>query len=672
MKTIMLIEDEEQKIFILSTSIVKRLMMNGKVIGGWLTAMLQSRNRKVADRAVEYLKAVSDMSFLGEKQRLSSGKCNHNGQGNGFDALVNEVSRLEDFVPALLALGDRGVEEASTTLIVQRVLDIIISRPFAVTVILCDGIFLALLMFGFRSAIDRLISGGSLDRVLEYIYVANTGIFYFIIREIGKTVSLFLISKRSRIFFLSFWNLIDVLTTVLALVSTITMRYHFTFHEDELRSTRTLRGLLAVTTGFLWLRVLSLLKGINKQLATFVLAILQITKDILWFCVILLTLVVSFAQMFYTLLAPATCASGNDSKMVCDQNEYLLRTYRVLLGDFGAYDRATLTSKFSVFLIVFYSFMVTVILLNVLIAIASDSYEKCLLRSQNLFGRARVMLIAQLVCLQSLLRKKDNSQDDFDTSTKTFILRPIMDWRKKRWNRGSGLFFSLSLGVVVIWAIGETVGYTRGKSNSSIFFSLLSVIVNCVLFSAMIAFLSSGAASISPKKEDRREAGARKNGRLRRWTSGWNDGFIQNAMLRLLGTSHKIPDGGLQKKRDIEEWTGRVNYLQREMTRIADEAERRANDQTKVMENLVSLSETRLRGEMVKLEESFLDLKQSLLEEVKGTKETNANVTIVVEELKTLISMAASTSAYRSPVPSEVDVTNVRFARFNGDSNVQL
>ena len=63
------------------------------------------------------------------------------------------------------------------------------------------------------------------------------------------------------------------------------MRNHFTFQELGLENTAKLRGLLAITTGFLWLRVLSLLKAINMQLATFVLAILQIMKDIIWFCV---------------------------------------------------------------------------------------------------------------------------------------------------------------------------------------------------------------------------------------------------------------------------------------------------------------------------------------------------------------------------------------------------
>ena len=213
-----------------------------------------------------------------------------------------------------------------------------------------------------------------------------------------------------------------------------------------------LRGLLAVTTGFLWLRVLNFLKAINMQLATFVLAILQITKDIFWFCIILLTLVVSFSQMFFTLMAPPTCATGDLSGRQCEPSEYLLGVYTILLGDFGLFTRADFGSVFSVLLVVVYSFLVTVVLLNVLIAIASDSYEKCLLKSQKLFGRARVMLIAELASFQSLLRRTDQDSNPQEHPTTKGIVYSKW-WTSSglshNWSRGSVLFFWLSMVVTV-------------------------------------------------------------------------------------------------------------------------------------------------------------------------------------------------------------------------------
>jgi hypothetical protein len=645
MKTVLLIEEDEDREFALSTSILRRVMLSKHSVGPWLTEMLQSKDRKLSQRAVDYLKSVSS-ECSGEKHGgKSNGPSGH--ENAASNQIIDELSNLQDFVPALLALGDRGMEEASTTFVVKKVLDRMISRPFAVTVVLCDAVFLTLVIVGFRSAVNRLIVGGSLDVVLKWIYVANTGIFYFIIREIGKTVSLFLISKRARVYFLSFWNMIDILATVLALVSTVSMRYHFTFQELGLENTSTLRGLLAITTGFLWLRVLSLLKAINIQLATFVLAILQISKDVIWFCVILLTLVVSFAQMFFTLLAPSSCATDDSSAMQCKESEYLLKVYTILLGDFGDFEREQFSSGLSVFLVVFFSFLVTVVLLNVLIAVASDSYEKCLLRSQNLFGRARVMLIAELVSFQNLLRKTDHH--DGGSSLRLYSKWWASGPCNQDWSRGSVLFFCLSVSVIVGWTLAELLGYARGERYGNILFSLASVFVNVALFGAIMAFLANGAASI--KKDLSEEEGSS------------SDNCVQRALLRLLGASRGAP----LKKRDEDEWNGRVHYLQREMSRNAEEQAAQAVEQSKSMENLVNASESRLWAQLSVLEEDFRSLKNCLMDEVQGTKETNANVTIAVEELRSLISMAASTSAYRSPVPSEVELNQARFVRYDKD-----
>jgi hypothetical protein len=87
-----------------------------------------------------------------------------------------------------------------------------------------------------------------------------------------------MITRRARVYFQSFWNLADLLSTVLALTSTIAMRAALGPTETNMAGDTNLRNLLAITTGFLWLRVLNYLKGINMQLATFVLAILQVSS----------------------------------------------------------------------------------------------------------------------------------------------------------------------------------------------------------------------------------------------------------------------------------------------------------------------------------------------------------------------------------------------------------
>ena len=246
-KTLFLMDDRED---VLHTTLVRRILACPQSVGPWLPHMLQSDQKRVSDAAMDFLKHLTD------------------------DDVHQEVCRLDDFVPSIMALPEEDIEDISTTAVVQKVLDDIISRGFCVTIVFCDAFFLGLLIFGFRGASNRVVLGHPPEAILRYVYVANTGIFYFLIRELGKAVSLCMITQRSRLYFWSFWNLSDLMATLLALVSMLVIRSNL--DVENIHRMRGLRQTLAIATGFLWLRVLNYLKGINMQLATFVLAILQV------------------------------------------------------------------------------------------------------------------------------------------------------------------------------------------------------------------------------------------------------------------------------------------------------------------------------------------------------------------------------------------------------------
>lgn len=149
METILLIEDDDDREFAMSQTIIRRVMASKQSIGVWLTGMLQSRDKKASQRAVDYLKRVS-VQCIEESCTITRSKESSNQDHPGCDPLIDEVSNLQDFIPSLLALGDRGMEEVSTTFIVKGVLDRMISKPFAGTVVLCDVICLTLMIVGFR------------------------------------------------------------------------------------------------------------------------------------------------------------------------------------------------------------------------------------------------------------------------------------------------------------------------------------------------------------------------------------------------------------------------------------------------------------------------------------------------------------------------------------------
>jgi len=277
-KTIFLIDNEEEHRFVLSTTIVRRVLMSKHSVGIWLTSMLQSGDKVVVSRAVEYLKCVSEVTAAEIPNMNPNNSSSGMGQADKCRGGVhNEISRLKDFVPSLLSLGENEMEEAAISMVVRRVMDKIIARPFALTIILCDALFLTLLIIGFRSAVDELLVRGDENKVMRGLYLANTGIFYFLIRELGKAISLCMITRRARVYLWSFWNLTDIAATVMALASVIAIRSTSDSDEDfDIVEKHGLRDFLAVTTGFLWLRVLNMMKGINMQMATFILAILQV------------------------------------------------------------------------------------------------------------------------------------------------------------------------------------------------------------------------------------------------------------------------------------------------------------------------------------------------------------------------------------------------------------
>jgi hypothetical protein len=159
--------------FVLSTKIIKRVLVDKHSIGPWLTTMLQSPQRHVSRRAIDYLQTVSSLCSREQNEHEKNKKDELESESVDYDDLIDEVSRLHNFIPSLLALEEKDIEEVSTTLIVKAVMDKMIARPFVATVIFFDAIFLFLMIFGFRAAVNGMIMGTELDTVLTWIYVVS-------------------------------------------------------------------------------------------------------------------------------------------------------------------------------------------------------------------------------------------------------------------------------------------------------------------------------------------------------------------------------------------------------------------------------------------------------------------------------------------------------------------
>ena len=322
------------------------------------------------------------------------------------------------------------------------------------------------------------------------------------------------------------------------------------------------------------------------QLATFVLAILQIAKDVLWFCMIVLILVIAFSQMFFTVLAPDSCSlssatNSTDESTACAQSEYFLTTYLLLM--FQEFDREKFTTAFSVVLVVVYSFIVVLVMLNVLIAVASDSYEKCLVRSNNLFGRARVMMIAELVCFQHLLRR--NTDQNTASSAQLYRAWWSANWRVSGWSRASVLFFASAILVLVAWVAGELIVVLTGPRYGILAMSLISITVTCSLFFGILSFLSS--ESCCQGCPTRSEEG----------NNSLGGGWFQRSMLQVLGSSGDSSN--------FSDWKGRLLYLKEEMTRLSQETRRHIAERAKTIEHGLEDDISEMRASVACLREDM-------------------------------------------------------------------
>lgn len=235
-------------------------------------------------------------------------------------------------------------------------------------------------------------------------------------------------------------------------------------------------------------------------------------------------------KVFYTLLIPSQCAEGDNG---CRPAEYYLITYSVLLGELdddlvrGIEDKVFALSLFFGF-----SFVMAIVMLNILIAVISDSYEKSMLRSTKLFGRARVYQLAEILALQDLFRVRDDNK----------LSHRFFEWTSFQWTKGGCVFFILTTFLYVTWIIIETFA----QSSKLWFMSAMVFILNIFMFGIFVFLLASASQDIESRVKIDNPFVRSIHERIHR------------LMIRVLGKSEN--DALLH-----DQWSGRLVYIKREI-----------------------------------------------------------------------------------------------------------
>lgn len=293
--------------------------------------MAQEECRNLAESAIFYLERVSALNIQDDlmvfhhvqmtKQvmRSSSGFADMVSTGDLHhfkrhrDGLFDTVGALKGLVRRICVLDDDLVKRAAATSVIRRLLDRIMFSPFATIQALMDGINHFILMLSFRlgpAATLMHLSAGDVT-FNPHLYLLSTAtlmlsISYFGTKAVHASIAKYDLSTN--LFWndaFGFWSLLDWFPLIMVLSCSVAvdtvLRNRVNSGVEDTTIPFFLRSVVAITTPFLWLRILAFVKVRNKQLATFILCSVEILKDIKWFLLVLFAAMASFAQMWVTL-----------------------------------------------------------------------------------------------------------------------------------------------------------------------------------------------------------------------------------------------------------------------------------------------------------------------------------------------------------------------------------
>eukprot|EP00347_Sterkiella_histriomuscorum_P004690 403359477 len=190
----------------------------------------------------------------------------------------------------------------------------------------------------------------------------------------------------------SFWNLLDLITVVLA---PLTVVMDLTFMEDY-----QIRPFMAICNLTFFIRFFYFLRIFDKT-AHLIRTIVEITTDIFDFLFVFYLGIIGFGLSFYIL------SNNNEQHELVNEDEAnskfitsfansFMYSYRMSLGDFQLDNFDSSTDNFLIWvLFVICSMTTTIILLNMLVAIMGESFSRVIEDSENQRVREHLQLIVE-------------------------------------------------------------------------------------------------------------------------------------------------------------------------------------------------------------------------------------------------------------------------------------
>eukprot|EP00613_Pedinella_sp_CCMP2098_P051347 CAMPEP_0171822042 /NCGR_PEP_ID=MMETSP0992-20121227/3649_1 /TAXON_ID=483369 /ORGANISM="non described non described, Strain CCMP2098" /LENGTH=1198 /DNA_ID=CAMNT_0012436593 /DNA_START=1 /DNA_END=3598 /DNA_ORIENTATION=+ len=203
------------------------------------------------------------------------------------------------------------------------------------------------------------------------------------------------------------FNWIDISSTMMCWVTQILIII------EELGVTaakmNNIESLRVLTVSLLSLKLLGFLRGTGIKMATFIIMFQEIIANVDSFVFVFVLILVMFSFVYHILLKDHDIGDDYDDD-TADHSHFSQSLWNVWIYSLGEFEDAAYPNDQARALFSCLIYVIQIVLMNILIAIVSDSYTNAMARSAPLFWRSRVELIAEY---EPLLPKIGNDEDDF-------------------------------------------------------------------------------------------------------------------------------------------------------------------------------------------------------------------------------------------------------------------
>uniref|UniRef100_A0A7S3AN00 Ion transport domain-containing protein n=1 Tax=Haptolina ericina TaxID=156174 RepID=A0A7S3AN00_9EUKA len=235
------------------------------------------------------------------------------------------------------------------------------------------------------------------------------------------------------------WNFLDICA-----VAGVATECLMTVTQTQAGEAHSLRMVAAASLTLLWLKLIGYLKIYSTKIGIYISCLIQIFRDLFFFLILVFLLFCCFATIFFMGHIGQADEKGSGTAVYelrfGSIEETFFSLYRMLLlvvdlETFYWFETPRWSIAFAI-----YSMTMSVVVMNVLIAVANDSYDFALSRGKKLVLSARLRLVAELDVMTAATAPTNGydelTERGFKDSTIGFT-RGFTGWVESSWLGGA-------------------------------------------------------------------------------------------------------------------------------------------------------------------------------------------------------------------------------------------